>query len=57
MYHVTCDVAVIGGGPAGLAAAIAATVCTEAVTVLGAQCVQKSYPRFWEEYRRLGGKV
>ena len=24
MYHVTCDVAVIGGGPAGLAAAIAA---------------------------------
>ncbi|MBP3478839.1 MAG: 3-phosphoshikimate 1-carboxyvinyltransferase [Oscillospiraceae bacterium] len=40
-----------------MAAAIAATVCTEAVTVLGAQCVQKSYPRFWEEYRRLGGKV
>lgn len=40
-----------------MAAAIAATVCTETVTVLGAQCVQKSYPRFWEEYRRLGGKV
>lgn len=40
-----------------MAAAIAATVCTKPVTVLGAQCVQKSYPRFWEEYRRLGGKI
>ena len=38
-----------------MSAAIAATVCTEPVTILGAQCVQKSYPRFWEEYTRLGG--
>jgi len=40
-----------------MATAIAATVCNEPVTILGAQCVQKSYPRFWEEYRRLGGKL
>ncbi len=40
-----------------MAAAIAATVCKEPVTILGAQCVQKSYPRFWEEFRRLGGKL
>ena len=38
-----------------MAAAIAATACKEAVTVLGAECVSKSYPRFWEEYSRLGG--
>lgn len=38
-----------------MSAAIAATVCTEPVTILGAQCVEKSYPKFFEEYRRLGG--
>ena len=39
-----------------MAAGIAATVCKEDVTILGAECVKKSYPRFWEEYARLGGK-
>ena len=38
-----------------MAAAIAATVCAEPVTVLGAEAVKKSYPTFWEEYHRLGG--
>lgn len=38
-----------------MAAAIAATVCNEDVTILGAECVKKSYPKFWEEYARLGG--
>ena len=38
-----------------MAAAIAATVCREKVTVLQAECVQKSYPAFWKEYARLGG--
>ena len=38
-----------------MSAAIAATICTGPVTVLGAECVSKSYPGFWEEYRRLGG--
>ncbi len=38
-----------------MAAAIAATVCKETVTILGAECVKKSYPKFWEEYARLGG--
>ena len=40
-----------------MAAAIAATVCCEPVTIHGAEAVNKSYPRFWEEYRRLGGKI
>lgn len=39
-----------------MSAAIAATVCRESVTILGAECVQKSYPRFWEEYNRLAGR-
>ena len=38
-----------------MSAAIAATVCANPVTILGADCVKKSYPRFWEEYSRLGG--
>ena len=38
-----------------MSAAIAATVCREPVTILDAQCVQKSYPHFWEEYTKLGG--
>ena len=38
-----------------MAAAIAATICTEPVTILGAEAVSKSYPKFWEEYHRLGG--
>ena len=39
-----------------MSAAIASTVCTQSVTVLGAECVKKSYPTFWEEFNRLGGK-
>ena len=38
-------------------AAIAATRCVKPVTVTGAECVAKSYPAFWEEYERLGGKI
>ncbi len=38
-----------------MAAAIASTCCNHPVTILGAQCVQKSYPSFWEEFTRLGG--
>ena len=36
-------------------AAVAATRCAQPVTLLGAECVRKSYPTFWEEYKRLGG--
>ena len=39
-----------------MAAAIAATVCTEPVTILGAEAVNKSYPKFWDEYAKLGGQ-
>lgn len=38
-----------------MSAAIAATAANGPVTILNADSVNKSYPRFWEEYRRLGG--
>lgn len=38
-------------------AAIAATKCVKPVTITGAQCVAKSYPGFWEDFERLGGKI
>lgn len=40
-----------------MAAAIASTVCTQKVTVLNAEAVNKSYPHFWAEFTRLGGKI
>ena len=39
-----------------MSAAIAATACSGEVTILGARCVEKSYPRFWEIYKELGGR-
>ena len=38
-----------------MSAAIASTVCSQTVIILGAECVKKSYPKFWEEFSRLGG--
>ncbi len=38
-----------------MAAAIAATVSNGPVTIFGSQCVEKSYPSFWEVYQALGG--
>ena len=38
-----------------MSAAIAATACQTPVRILDAQAVEKSYPKFWAEYRRLGG--
>ena len=38
-----------------MSAAIAATVADGPVTILNADSVNKSYPKFWEEYSRLGG--
>jgi 3-phosphoshikimate 1-carboxyvinyltransferase len=37
--------------------AVAATRCAEPVTILGAECVRKSYPDFWEDYKTLGGNI
>jgi 3-phosphoshikimate 1-carboxyvinyltransferase len=37
--------------------AVAATRADEPVTLTGAQAVNKSYPNFWEDYQKLGGKI
>ena len=37
--------------------AVAATRCAGPVTLLGADCVKKSYPNFWEDYEKLGGEI
>ena len=36
-----------------MAAAVAACACESAVTVRGAECVEESYPAFWEEVQCL----
>ena len=38
-----------------MAAAIAATRADAPLTILGAEAVNKSYPSFWDDYKRLGG--
>ena len=40
-----------------MAAAAAACGCAGPVTILGAEAVRKSYPDFFDVYRRLGGDV
>lgn len=39
-----------------MSAAIAATVASGPITIIGAESVSKSYPAFWEVYGALGGK-
>lgn len=51
----SCTIDAAGDHRIAMAAAIAATVARGTVTILGAQCVAKSYPKFWDEYKRLGG--
>lgn len=35
--------------------AAASTMCKEPLIIRGAECVSKSYPTFWEDFRALGG--
>ena len=50
-----CTVDAMGDHRIAMAAAVAATIASGPVTILGAQCVAKSYPTFWQDYRILGG--
>jgi len=40
-----------------MAAAIASGICSEPVYIEGAEAVCKSYPDFFEQFRKLGGKA
>lgn len=53
-YH-SCTIDAMGDHRIAMAAAIGASVADGPVTILGAQCVAKSYPTFWEIYKNLGG--
>ena len=37
--------------------AVAATAAQGEIKITGAQAVAKSYPAFWDDYRRLGGQA
>jgi len=37
--------------------AVAAVCCREPVVIDGSECVQKSYPHFWQDYQLLGGSI
>lgn len=50
-----CVIDAAGDHRIAMAAAIAATVADGPVTILGAECVNKSYPGFWDAYKELGG--
>lgn len=35
--------------------AVASTICSLPLVIDGAECVKKSYPHFWDDFRKLGG--
>lgn len=51
-----CTVDPCGDHRIAMSAAIAATIANGPVTILNAECVSKSYPHFWQDFRKLGGK-
>lgn len=53
-YH-SCTIDTQNDHRIAMAAAIASTVADGPVTILGAECVSKSYPGFWSEFTKLGG--
>lgn len=53
LHGATVDSA--GDHRIAMCAAIASTRAAEPVTILGAECVEKSYPAFFEDFRALGG--
>lgn len=53
-FH-SCTIDAAGDHRIAMASAIGATIADGPVTILGAECVAKSYPTFWQEFKRLGG--
>jgi 3-phosphoshikimate 1-carboxyvinyltransferase len=51
------DVSSWGDHRIAMAAAIAATICSEPVIIRGAEAVNKSYPHFFNDLREIGGSV
>lgn len=40
-----------------MASAIASFGCTEPLTITGAESVRKSYPDFWQDFKKMGGAI
>ena len=40
-----------------MAAAIASFICQEKVTITDSECVKKSYPDFWQDFKKMGGDI
>lgn len=51
------EISCCGDHRIAMMAAVAATRCNKRIVLDGAECVKKSYPSFWTEYKRLGGYV
>jgi 3-phosphoshikimate 1-carboxyvinyltransferase len=51
------EVDAFGDHRIAMAFALAGTRCREPVVIRGAEAVNKSYPAFFEDFRRLGGRV
>ena len=46
-----------GNGEIAMLVALAASVSREPVILAGAEAAEAVWPGFWQEYRRLGGRV
>lgn len=55
LFH-TCTIDSYNDHRIAMSAAIAATIATGPIKITNAQCVNKSYPAFWQVYRELGGQ-
>lgn len=53
----SCEVDAAGDHRIAMMGAIAATRADGPVTIRGAECVSKSYERFFDDFARLGGHV
>ena len=40
-----------------MAMAIASIKCKDKLIIKGAECVEKSYPNFFDDFKKLGGKI
>lgn len=55
LWGGTCDS--FGDHRIAMMAAIASTACENPVNITGADAVNKSYPKFWEDFSKLGKEV
>lgn len=53
----SCSIGTAGDHRIAMAASIMAVLCSEPVTISGAECVSKSYPSFYNDFIKLGGHI